>query len=71
MLETEVNKGIERYVTTNNGDDDDGVDECQLCKDNLPDYYCEDCKSNICEDCHENPPENSSHLSSHKVVEFS
>eukprot|EP01027_Heterolobosea_sp_BB2_P015360 GEZU01021984.1.p1 GENE.GEZU01021984.1~~GEZU01021984.1.p1 ORF type:complete len:376 (+),score=142.87 GEZU01021984.1:57-1184(+) len=32
-------------------DGDDGT-ECQICNNNMPEYYCEDCDKQICEMCH-------------------
>jgi len=70
FLEAEVQKGLDRYVRETNGDEDDGVEECQLCNDNLPDLRCEDCGLIVCEDCHASPPDGCKHKADHKVIEF-
>jgi len=69
FLATEVKKGIERYVNPAN-EDEEGVEECQLCNDNLPDFRCKDCGLVVCEECHAEPPEGSKHSSDHSVEEF-
>lgn len=45
------------------------IPTCQLCKDNFQDLVCTECDSIICEDCHDQPPDNSDHKSNHKVIE--
>jgi hypothetical protein len=51
FLGAEVQKALERYVNVKKNDDDEEVDVCQLCKDNLPDLRCKDCKFVFCEEC--------------------
>jgi hypothetical protein len=48
-------------------DSDDEIEDCPLCNDDLPEVYCKECKINICENCHNNPPADSKHLRAHKV----
>ena len=44
--------------------DKENDDFCQVCGENLPDIWCEECVLFLCEDCHEN----GSHEKSHKVT---
>eukprot|EP00854_Cymbomonas_tetramitiformis_P013506 gene13506-15967_t len=48
-------------------DEDDGIHDCGICTEGLADLYCNDCGMHICEECHEEPPEGSDHITEHST----
>lgn len=40
------------YVIESDDDEEDEFRECELCEDAYAEFYCEDCKVHICEECH-------------------
>lgn len=48
------------------GEEEEEGDDCQICKENFPDFWCEDCVRFICETCHEN--QDGSHDDTHGVT---
>mmetsp|Transcript_15015 Transcript_15015/g.21019 ORF Transcript_15015/g.21019 Transcript_15015/m.21019 type:complete len:376 (-) Transcript_15015:59-1186(-) len=57
-------KPLQAKPQTNQEEEDEEDDDCQICKDNLPDFWCEECVTFLCEDCHEN----GSHDNGHEVT---
>eukprot|EP01133_Synstelium_polycarpum_P014363 gene14363-16949_t len=45
----------------------ESIDDCLWCMDNLPEFYCVQCKEFVCEDCLENPPDKHD-VDSHKLL---
>lgn len=48
-------------------DEDDVIEDCEICKDDFPEVVCKQCNLKICENCHKKPPTTSTHKSTHKV----
>lgn len=46
---------------------DDGIEDCALCRDDLADISCEECKTKMCDACHVSPPTDSTHFRYHAV----
>jgi len=49
---------------------DDVIEDCEICEDDFPEFYCKECALKICENCHKNPPSDSTHKKSHAVTEI-
>jgi len=49
-------------------DEEDEGEDCDFCHEYFPEYFCKECNSKICENCHTESKNN--HKSSHKVVPY-
>jgi hypothetical protein len=57
---------LEKPTKVEDEEEEDESDDCQLCRENFPDFWCEDCVQFICEDCHES--EKKEHTQDHDVT---
>lgn len=56
MYEENLQKRMEassKVMTVTAEEQEEDDDDCQICKDDFPEYWCEDCVTFICETCHD------------------
>jgi len=63
-------KNLKKRIEGARFDEKVEIEDCAICKDDFPEVRCVECKINICENCHNDPPEDSPHIRGHKVKPF-